>query len=97
MSQKREKTTSKQKAIDGVGDVRRRRRDTPLIIGSGEPNQEALISVIREWLVPLLVREFLAERGIEAPQGQNPGSFTGTVYPSPLQGARGKGRVNDKR
>jgi hypothetical protein len=77
-----------------AGNGRQQRRETPLIIGSGESDQEALRSVIRGWLVPVLVRQFLAERGVDAPQRQNRGDFSKTVYGTHLQGARGKGRVN---
>jgi hypothetical protein len=38
----------------------RARRTARLLIVGGEPDLEALTSVIDEWLVPLLVKEFLA-------------------------------------
>jgi hypothetical protein len=41
------------------------RRETCLEIPAGEPDLSALRSVMREWLVPRLVEEFLHERGIE--------------------------------
>jgi hypothetical protein len=40
------------------------RPDTRLEIPAGEPDLEALRSVTREWLVPLLVEKFLREQGI---------------------------------
>jgi hypothetical protein len=33
-----------------------------LEIGNGEPDLEALSALAREWIVPVLVKEFLAER-----------------------------------
>lgn len=39
-----------------------RRHDTPVVICPGNPDHEALRSVIREWLVPALVKQFLAEQ-----------------------------------
>ena len=43
----------------------RRREETRLEIPAGEPDLEALRSVTREWLVPLLVQKFLREQGVE--------------------------------
>jgi hypothetical protein len=40
-------------------------RETKLALPAGEPDLEALRSVTREWLVPLLVEKFLREQGIE--------------------------------
>ena len=42
-----------------------RRQGTRLELPDGEPDLEALGSVTREWLVPLLVERFLREQGIE--------------------------------
>jgi hypothetical protein len=78
-----------------AGNVRRRWRDTPVIIASGQPDPEALRSVIRGWLAPLLVRQFLAERGVRTPQGKNRSEFAKSVYWKPLQEARGRSRVNE--
>ncbi|HLH35290.1 MAG TPA: hypothetical protein VKX41_11485 [Alloacidobacterium sp.] len=47
------------------------RKEVQLILSPGMPDQDGLRSVVREWLVPLLVRQYLAERGIELSQGQN--------------------------
>jgi hypothetical protein len=38
------------------------RRSVSLEIGSGKPDLEALSALVREWIVPLLVKEFLSER-----------------------------------
>ena len=48
-----------------------RRKKVQLILAPGTPDQNALRSVVREWLVPMLVREFLAERGIAPPEVKN--------------------------
>jgi hypothetical protein len=39
-----------------------RHPQTSLVVASVQPDHEAVRSVIREWLVPLLVKEFLAEQ-----------------------------------
>ena len=41
-----------------------RRKETKIELAAGEPDLEALRSVTREWLVPLLVEKFLREQGI---------------------------------
>lgn len=41
------------------------RHETRLEIPPGEPDLEALRSITREWLVPLLVEKFLREQGVE--------------------------------
>jgi len=38
------------------------RRSVSLEIGSGDPGLETLSALVREWIVPILVKEFLAER-----------------------------------
>ena len=43
--------------------------DTRLEIPAGEPDLARLLSVTQDWLVPLLVDEFLRKRGVEAKQG----------------------------
>jgi hypothetical protein len=45
--------------------VPNRRRETRIELPAGKPDLEALRSVTREWLVPLLVEKFLREQGIE--------------------------------
>jgi hypothetical protein len=47
------------------------RKEVPLILSPGTPDHDALRSVVREWLVPMLVRQFLSDRGIELPEGKN--------------------------
>lgn len=48
-------------------------RETRLVLPDGEPNLEALRSVTRDWLVPLLVEKFLGEQGIELRARPNAG------------------------
>ncbi len=43
-----------------------RKPQTAVLVGSGEPDIGLISSVIREWIVPALVREFLAEHPIPA-------------------------------
>lgn len=45
--------------------VSRRPGETRLELPVGEPDLDALRSVTREWLVPLLVEKFLREQGVE--------------------------------
>ena len=42
-----------------------RRAETKLEFPTGRPDLDALRSVTREWLVPLLVEKFLLEQGVE--------------------------------
>ena len=51
---------------DGPTETVAAQRETRLALPNGEPNLEALRSVTREWLVPLLVERFLREQGIES-------------------------------
>jgi hypothetical protein len=48
-------------------------RETKLALPAGEPDLEALRSVTREWLAPLLVERFLREQGIELRARPNTG------------------------
>jgi hypothetical protein len=57
MKQQLKRVVSSRKGI-GIG----RCLETDLFIEGGEPDQEAIRSAIREWLVPLLVKEFLSEQ-----------------------------------
>jgi hypothetical protein len=50
---------------DGPTEKIAAQHETKLVLPDGEPNLEALRSVTREWLVPLLVEKFLREQGIE--------------------------------
>jgi hypothetical protein len=54
-------------------DLPGRRAETKLQLPVGEPDLEALRSVSREWLVPLLVEKFLREQGIELRARPNAG------------------------
>ena len=47
------------------------RSDTRLEISAGEPDLEALRSVTRDWLVPVLVEKFLHDQGIELRERSN--------------------------
>jgi hypothetical protein len=47
-----------------------KRRETRLEILAGEPDLSALRLVMKEWLVPRLVDEFLRERGIQLKRTQ---------------------------
>lgn len=42
------------------------RRDTRLVIEAGRPDPVEVSLAIREWIVPVLVREYLAERAAAA-------------------------------
>jgi hypothetical protein len=46
----------------GAGRKSSSRRSVSLEIGSGEPDLETVSALVREWIVPLLVKEFLSER-----------------------------------
>jgi hypothetical protein len=50
---------------DGPTEKVAAQRETKLVLPDGEPNLDALRSVTRDWLVPLLVEKFLREQGIE--------------------------------
>jgi len=50
-----------------------RHREIKLALPSGEPDFEALRSVTREWLVPILVEKFLREQGVELRARANTG------------------------
>ena len=76
-----------------TSETSRRTRDVKLLIPPGEPDSGSLVAVAREWLLPILVQQFLQERGIETtPQSRNSAAFTKVVYGTPLQGARDKSR-----
>jgi hypothetical protein len=57
---------------NAAGFAGRRGIDTRLEIPAGEPDLARLHAVTQEWLVPLLVDEFLRERGV-AQAGANDG------------------------
>ena len=50
-----------------------RRAETKLEFPIGRPDLDALRSVTREWLVPLLVEKFLREQGVELRARPNAG------------------------
>jgi len=60
-------------AVPAGPGVRGWRREATLALPVGEPDLEALRSVTREWLVPLLVEKFLREQGIELRARPNAG------------------------
>ena len=49
----------------------RRKRDPILQLAQGNCDREALNSLVSEWLVPLLVREFLAEQQMKITVNSN--------------------------
>lgn len=53
------------RGTDGPTETVAAQRETKLVLPDGEPSLEALRSVTREWLVPLLVEKFLREQGME--------------------------------
>jgi hypothetical protein len=50
-----------------------RRAETKLEFPTGQPDLDALRSVTREWLVPLLVERFLREQGVRLRPRPNAG------------------------
>lgn len=52
-----------------VPERRTRRKATQLYIPKGKPDLKALMVVIDDWLVPLLVKDFLAEYRAKAASG----------------------------
>ncbi len=59
-----------------------------VVIPAGQPDHTSLLSAGREWLVPLLVRDFLLERGIEPFSPEKANKNDKRNYGMPLQGAR---------
>jgi hypothetical protein len=49
----------------GQGMSRGSREEARIEIPCGEPDVSALRSIMRDWLIPRLVEDFLRERGIE--------------------------------
>jgi hypothetical protein len=47
---------------DDVRKASARQLETELVVKGGQTDPESVRSVIREWFVPLLVREFMAEQ-----------------------------------
>lgn len=72
----------------------RGRRAVQLIIDTLGPDHESLVTAAKDWLVPLLIEQFFAERGLELPQSSNRGKSFPSNYRMPVQGAREQNRVN---
>jgi len=60
-----QKENGRLRRTDGPTEKVAAQLETRLALPDGEPNLEALRSVTRDWLVPLLVEKFLREQGIE--------------------------------
>jgi hypothetical protein len=60
-----QRENSRIRGTDGPTETVTAQRETKLVLPDGESNLEALRSVTRDWLVPLLVEKFLREQGIE--------------------------------
>ena len=67
----------------------RRGTDTRLEIPAGEPDLARLLSVTQDWLVPLLVDEFLRERGVELEQKSMTVNPKNELSNAPIRGGRG--------
>jgi hypothetical protein len=93
---KDERTTTnvtKRKRVPGRGNAARfagrRGTDTRLEIPAGELDLAGLCSVTQEWLVPLLVDEFLRERGVDLKQKPMPVNQENELSNAPIRGGRG--------
>lgn len=71
--------------------TRRRTREVQLVIPAGQADRESLLAAVREWLVPVMVQQFLKERGIETQKRSNRCNPQKSVYRTPLQGAHNNG------
>lgn len=67
----------------------RRGIDTRLEIPAGEPDIAQLLSVTQEWLVPLLVDEFLRERRVDLKQMPITVNPKNELSNAPIRGGRG--------
>ncbi len=65
-----------------------RRGKVRVLIPAGQQDNHALISAAREWLIPLLIRDFLHERGLEPNSGIDSSQSHPANYAMPWQGAR---------
>jgi hypothetical protein len=63
--------------------------DTRLEIPAGEPDLARLLSVTRDWLVPLLVDEFLRERGVDLEPKPTTVDPKNELSNAPIRGGRG--------
>lgn len=59
-----------------------------VLIPAGHQDRAALLKAGWEWLVPLLVRDFLRERGLESVSGTDSTKRNQVSYGMPWQGAR---------
>ncbi|MFZ0885019.1 MAG: hypothetical protein WAN14_16580 [Candidatus Acidiferrales bacterium] len=77
-----QRENGRERRNDGPTETVAAQRETRLVLPDGEPNLEALRSVTREWLVPLLVEKFLREQGIElrARPKANPGKHQFPIH-----------------
>jgi hypothetical protein len=75
--------------VNAASFVGRHGIDTRLEIPPGEPDLDRLRSVTREWLVPLLVDEFLRERGIDFKQKPMTVNPQNQLSNAPIRGGRG--------
>jgi len=62
----KEDTAPRKRETAELTEVVTQPREIKLALPAGEPDLEALRSVTREWLVPLLVDKFLREQGIDS-------------------------------
>jgi hypothetical protein len=74
---------------NAAGFAGRRGTDTRLEIPAGEPDLARLLSVTQEWLVPLLVDEFLRERGVDLKQKPMTVNQKNELSNAPIRGGRG--------
>jgi len=74
---------------NAAGFAGRRGADTRLEIPAGEPDLARLRSVTQEWLVPLLVDEFLRERGVDLKQESMSVNPKNELSNAPIRGGRG--------
>jgi len=74
---------------NAAGFADRHETDTRLEIPAGEPDLARLRSVTQEWLVPLLVDEFLRERGVDLKQKPMTVNRKNQLSNAPIRGGRG--------
>lgn len=74
---------------NAAGFASRRGTDPRLEIPAGEPDLARLLSVTQEWLVPLLVDEFLRERGVDFKSKPITVDQETELSNAPIRGGRG--------
>jgi hypothetical protein len=57
--------TAPQPFVDRTRKAKGMKGDLMVTLGAGEPDLAALTSVVTEWLVPLLVQQFLNRHGVD--------------------------------